>query len=91
MCTVSINVNEDTIREVLPGLENTAAIGMWVQTLVDEHIRALTENIEPTSEEDKRVLLGLRGCHAHALQQDMTVEGLYGIIAEEIDSVYANE
>jgi hypothetical protein len=25
-----------------------------------------------------------------ALQQDMTVEGLYDVIAEEIDSIYAN-
>lgn len=26
----------------------------------------------------------------YALQQDMTVEGLYDVIAEEIDSIYAN-
>lgn len=25
-----------------------------------------------------------------ALQYDMTVEGLYGVISEEIDSIYAN-
>ena len=41
MCTVSVNINEEVIRKVLPDLENTAAIGMWVQMLVDARLREL--------------------------------------------------
>ena len=41
MCTVSIKVDEDLIREVLPELEDTVAIRIWAQMLIDRHIEAL--------------------------------------------------
>lgn len=33
MCTISVNVNEEILRKVLPELENTAAIRMWVEQI----------------------------------------------------------
>ena len=33
MCTVSVKVNEDVLRDYLPELENTAAIRKWAQML----------------------------------------------------------
>ena len=43
MCTVSVKVNEDVLRGVLPELENTAAIRKWAQMLIDARIRELVE------------------------------------------------
>ena len=43
MCTVSVKVNEDVLRGVLPELENTAAIRKWAQKLIDARIRELVE------------------------------------------------
>lgn len=35
MCTVSVKVNEDVLREYNPELSSSAAISEWVQGLVD--------------------------------------------------------
>ena len=43
MCTISVKVNEDVLRGVLPELENTAAIRKWAQMLIDARIRELVE------------------------------------------------
>ena len=69
MCTVSVKINEAVLREVLPELENSAAIRRWAQLLIDQHIDALTKEF--------------------AMQHDLTPEGLYGIIADDINAVYA--
>lgn len=47
MCTVSVKVNEDVLRGVLPELENTAAIRKWAQMLIDARIRELVEETSP--------------------------------------------
>lgn len=53
MCTVSVKVNEDVLRGVLPELENTAAIRKWAQMLIDARIRELVEDdIETMSVEE---------------------------------------
>ena len=44
MCTVSVKVDEALIREVLPELDNTAAIRLWAQMLIDEHLKSLFED-----------------------------------------------
>lgn len=41
MCTVSVKVDENVLREFLPELEDTAAIRKWVQRLVDLHIQQM--------------------------------------------------
>lgn len=32
MCTVSVKVNEDVLRDYLPELDTTAAIRLWTNT-----------------------------------------------------------
>ena len=41
MCTVSVKVDEAMLHDVLPELESTAAIRLWVQKLVDMHLQQL--------------------------------------------------
>lgn len=41
MCTVSVKVNEEMLRGVLPELENTAAIRKWVQQQIDLRIQQM--------------------------------------------------
>ena len=43
MCTVSVKVNEDVLRDYLPELKNTAAIRKWAQMLIDARLRELVE------------------------------------------------
>ena len=38
MCTVSVKINEDELRDYNPELSNTAAINEWVQQLVDSRL-----------------------------------------------------
>ena len=46
MCTVSVKVNEDVLRDYLPELENTAAIRRWVQQLIDLRMQQMREERE---------------------------------------------
>lgn len=48
MCTISVNVDEHMIREVLPELVNTADISRWVQLLIDESLREMVAKNEDT-------------------------------------------
>ena len=59
MCTVSIKVDEDAIREYLPELDSTAAIRMWAQMLIDARIRELAneENDTLDIEEARAIVL----------------------------------
>lgn len=57
MCTVSVNVDESLIREVLPELDNTAAIRLWAQMLIDEHLKSLSEDNDTMDVEDLREML----------------------------------
>lgn len=41
MCTVSVKVDETVLRNVMPELDSTAAIRLWVQKLVDMHLQQL--------------------------------------------------
>lgn len=55
MCTVSVKVNEDVLRDYLPELENTAAIRKWAQMLIDARLRELVEeDTETMSIEEAR-------------------------------------
>ena len=57
MCTVSIKVNEDVLRDYLPELENTAAIRKWAQMLIDARLRELVEeDTETMSIEEARAM-----------------------------------
>jgi hypothetical protein len=58
MCTVSVKVDEELIREVLPELENTASIRRWAQALIDARLRELVAEDEETMDvEEARELV----------------------------------
>lgn len=44
MCTVSINVNEKLLQDVLPELDNMGAIKQWVQQLVNLRVQELAHS-----------------------------------------------
>ncbi len=51
MCTINIQVDESTLREVMPELDTTAAIRLWVQQLIDLRIQQMElENRKHTHE-----------------------------------------
>lgn len=43
MCTVNIKVDENLLRDIMPELDTTAAIHLWVQQLVDLRIKELID------------------------------------------------
>ena len=55
MCTVTVDVDEKTLRDVYPNLSDIAAIREWVQQLIDSRIREmLEEDTETMSIEEAR-------------------------------------
>lgn len=58
MCTVTIDIDEKTLRDVNPNLSDIAAIREWVQQLVDYRIREMLEEDDETiSVEELRAIL----------------------------------
>ena len=53
MCTVSVKVNEDVLRDYLPELEDTAAVCRWAQMLIDARLRELVEEDTATMSIDE--------------------------------------
>ena len=41
MCTVSVKIDEAALRDLMPELDSTTAIRLWVQELVDMHLQQL--------------------------------------------------
>ena len=55
MCTVTIDIDEKTLRDVNPNLSDIAAIRCWVQELVDLRIQQMEfEDTETMSIEEAR-------------------------------------
>lgn len=44
MCTVSIDVNEKLLQDVLSELDNMGAIKQWVQQLVNHRVQELADS-----------------------------------------------
>ena len=58
MCTVSIDIDEAVIRDLLPELDTTAAIRLWAQELVDSRVHQMRlEDEETMSVEELRAML----------------------------------
>ena len=76
MCTVSINIDEATMRQINPCLTSQESINRWLQHQVD----MMLEEFSHSRAESRR----------QALKKDMTPEQLYSLISEEIDEIYAN-
>lgn len=77
MCTVTINIDEATMRQINPLLTSRESIGQWLQHQVDLMV--------------KEYLRGRAESRKQALEKDMTPEQLYSLISEEIDEIYAND
>ena len=61
MCTVSVKVNEDVLRDYLPELDTTAAIRLWVQELVDHRMQQMRNGFaDQTTEEVYDAINSLR-------------------------------
>ena len=55
MCTVSIDIDEVAIRDLLPELDSTASIRLWAQELIDSRMHQMRlEDEETMSVEDAR-------------------------------------
>ena len=58
MCTISIDIDETAIRDLLPELDTTAAIRLWVQELIDSRMHQMRLEDEETMDvEELRVML----------------------------------
>ena len=58
MCTVSIDIDEVAIRELLPELDSTAAIRLWAQELIDSRMHQMRLEDEETMDvEELRAML----------------------------------
>ena len=58
MCTISIDIDETAIRDLLPELDTTAAIRLWVQELIDSRIHQMRLEDEETMDvEELRAML----------------------------------
>ena len=53
MCLISINVDEAVLRDIRPELDNTAAIRLWAQELIDLRISQMRAEEEGTMMEFK--------------------------------------
>ena len=76
MCTVSINVDEATMRRINPLLTDRESIANWLQHQVDLMVKEYSR--------------GKAESQKLSLSKDMTPEQLYSLISEEIDEIYAN-
>ena len=83
-------MNEEVLRKLNPELDSAAAIRGWVQQLVDIHTEEMVSAAKTMGAENTRAMVRRMVERENALQHDMTVEGLYDVIAGEIDDVYAN-
>ena len=54
MCTVMIDIDEKTLRDVDPNLSDIATIRRWVQELVDMRIQQMEFDTETMSIEEAR-------------------------------------
>ena len=81
MCTVSINIDEATMRQINPLLTSRESIGKWLQHQVDLMVE------EMILDDNETKFLGT----SDPLLHDVTVEELYAIIEQDIQAIYANE
>ena len=57
MCTINIQVDEVSLREMMPELDSTAAIRLWAQHLIDLRIQEMElENRRNTREKTQEDL-----------------------------------
>lgn len=98
MCTVSVKVNEATVRGINPHLNNPAAIRRWAQEVLDRHVAAmvvkhrmdgLDVEAEPMDEDESLAAAPVASARKYPYDRDMTVEELYAAVVEDINEIYA--
>lgn len=53
MCTVTVDINEKVLQDLMPELDNTSAIRLWAQHLIDLRIQQMEiEDTETMSIEE---------------------------------------
>ena len=58
MCTVTINIDEATMRQISPSLTSRESIGKWVQHRVDLMIEEIvSQNTDTMDVEELRLML----------------------------------
>ena len=58
MCRVTVEVDQEVLREMNPALDSTAAIRRWAQQLIDLHIQQMEfEDTETMSIEEARAMV----------------------------------
>jgi len=51
MCKITVDINEEALQDLMPELDNTIAIRLWVQQLIDLRIQQMElENRKHTHE-----------------------------------------
>jgi hypothetical protein len=100
MCTISVKVNEATIRDINPHLNTPAAIRQWAQDVLDRHVAAMVAKhrmegldveAEPMDEDEALAAAPVASAKKYPYDCDMTVEELYTAIVEDIKEIYAEE
>lgn len=91
MCTISVEVDEKALRNVLPELESPAAISRWVQLLIDQHIEALTKDDLQQQDMSEGLYNGLKPdfIYADDDQEAIDLETMRENLHQMINEVYA--
>ena len=85
MCIVNIKVNDATMRQINPSLTDRDSITDWLQHQVDAMIEDVLRQRQTESTSDVDTDKGV----SQIFTQDMSVEELYSVISDEIDTIYA--
>ena len=90
MCTVSIKIDEAVLRDVLPELNSTAAIGRWAQLLIDQHINALTKEYarQQVATPDE-LYNGLEPDFIYAYDETINLEAARAMVLDAVREEYA--
>lgn len=51
MCKVTVDINDKVLQDLMPELDNTSAIRLWVQKLVDMHLQQLQRKQDMTQDD----------------------------------------
>ena len=74
---MTVDINEKVLQDLMPELDNTAAIRLWVQQLVNYHTKMMVE--------DNNDAVDMK------FSRDMTPEELYRVIEQDVRAIYADE
>ena len=80
MCTVTVDINEKVLQDLMPELDNTSAIRLWAQHLIDLHMQQMRNGSGNQTTEEVFDAIGQRV--KNRLQADMSVSADHAIDLE---------